>query len=197
MIYGLGPRAQRVYISIRDRISRGDLPPGTKLPSHTHLAAEFGVAPLTIRQVLARLDEEGLVSREHGRGTFVRTAHPPGVLILEDDAEMRALLRAHVQDGGYRAVTAETPAEALTMLDADGGIALILSDIRLPDKADGITFIRAARRRWPGVPLAAITGYPDDLAELHGTPEFPVLVLPKPVWAHQIAETLALAIRRA
>src|SRR3712207_8185736 len=43
--------------------SSGELPPGTKLPAHTELAQQFGVAPLTMRQVLARLEARGLVSR--------------------------------------------------------------------------------------------------------------------------------------
>ena len=55
MIYGFGPRARRVYTVLRDRIARGDWVPGEKLPSHRELAAELGVAPLTVRQVLALL----------------------------------------------------------------------------------------------------------------------------------------------
>lgn len=40
--------------------------------THTVLATEFGVAPLTVRNALAQLEQDGLISREHGRGTFVR-----------------------------------------------------------------------------------------------------------------------------
>jgi DNA-binding transcriptional regulator YhcF (GntR family) len=56
---------------IRDRILRGTLRPGDRLPSERDLAASFHVAYLTVRQALHQLSEEGFVERHHGRGTFV------------------------------------------------------------------------------------------------------------------------------
>ena len=194
MVYGLGPRANRVYESLRERITSGELTPGTKLPAHTELAQQFGVAPLTMRQVLARLEERGMVSREQGRGTFVRARTSAAVLVVEDNAQMRSLLYTHITNQGYRAIEATDPQEALRILEQDSTIALVLSDVRMPDKEDGINFIRAVRRRWPDLHLGAITGYPEDLEGLHGTPECPVLILTKPVWANQITEALRMAL---
>lgn len=191
-----GPRAQRVYAAVLDRIARNEFPAGAKLPSHTELATTYGVAPLTMRQVLVRLEDEGLVSREQGRGTFVRPQAPPAVLIVDDDPTLCALLEEHVTRAGYRPIPAATPAEGLARLVEEPSIALIFSDVRMPDKESGHDFIRAVRRRWPALPLVAVTGYPDDLDGLHGTPECPVLILPKPFWAHQIEETLRLVLRR-
>ncbi len=185
-----------MYTSLRERILNGEFTPGMKLPSHTELATQFGVAPLTIRQVLGRLEEDGLVSREQGRGTFIREHTTSAVLIVEDNEEMRALLRIHVQRAGYRAITASDPIEAMSFLETDSTITLIFSDIRMPNKSDGIEFIRSVRRRWPQLPLAVLTGFTDDLAELHGTPEWPILVLAKPVWAHQIQEAIRMALGR-
>lgn len=196
MIYDLGPRAYWVYTSLRERIVSGEFPPGTKLPPHTQLATQFGVAPLTVRQVLARLEEEGLVSRQQGRGTLVREHTTPAILIVEDQEEMRALLRVHVENAGYRAIAQEGPAGALAALESDPGITLVFSDVHMPNKEDGIEFIRTVRRRWPQLPLAVLTGFTDDLTELHGTPEWPILVLTKPVWAHQIQEAMHMALRR-
>lgn len=196
MIYDLGPRANWVYTSLRERIGSGEFSIGAKLPPHTELAAQFGVAPLTVRQVLGRLEEEGLVSREQGRGTFVREHTTPAVLIVDDQEEIRALLRVHVENAGYRVITHGTPADALAALESDSGITLVFSDVRMPNKEDGVEFIRAVRRRWPELPLAVLTGFTDDLAELHGTPEWPILVLSKPVWAHQIQEAMRMALRR-
>lgn len=70
--YGLGPKAGPVYEELRRRILSGEYPFGSRLPPHQDLAAQFGVASLTMRQALAFLEREGLVSREPGRGTFVR-----------------------------------------------------------------------------------------------------------------------------
>ncbi|HCG00907.1 MAG TPA: hypothetical protein DEV93_10240, partial [Chloroflexi bacterium] len=70
--YGLGPRARPVYEELRGRICAGTYSLGDRIPAHLKLAREFGVAPLTVRQVLAYLEREGVVSVEQGRGTFVR-----------------------------------------------------------------------------------------------------------------------------
>ena len=188
MYHDLGPQSQRVYTALRDAILRGDYAPGTRLPGYVELAAQFGVAAVTVRQVLARLEQEGLLTRQQGRGTFVRAQVAPTVLIVDDDPQMRALLRTYTPRAGHRVVEATSPAEALEVLAHDRSIALVLSAVRLPTPSDGVTFIRTVKRRWPQVPLAAITASPDDLAELHGRPECPVLILSRPVWEHQVRD---------
>jgi len=45
--------------------------PGERLPSIEALAHTFHVAIVTVRQALALLEQEGLVERQQGRGTFV------------------------------------------------------------------------------------------------------------------------------
>jgi CheY-like chemotaxis protein len=177
-----------VYSALREAILRGDYARGDRLPGYVELARQFGVAAVTVRQVLARLEQEGLLTRQQGRGTFVRAPVAPTVLIVDDDPEMRALLRTYTTRAGRRVVEATGPAEALEILAHDRSIALILSDVRMPTTSAGVTFIRTVKRRWPEVPLAAITDSPDDLAELHGRPECPVLILSKPVWEHQVRD---------
>jgi CheY-like chemotaxis protein len=177
-----------VYTALRDAILRGDYAPGAKLPGYVELARQFGVAAVTVRQVLARLEQEGLLTRRQGRGTFVRAPVAPTVLVVADDPQMRALLRTYATRAGHRVAEATGPAEALEVLARDRTIALVLSDVRLPAPSDGVTFIRTVKRRWPEVPLAAITTSPDDLTELHGRPECPVLILSKPVWEHQVRD---------
>jgi len=52
---------------IRDRVH----PPGTQFPSEIMLAAQFGVSRVTVRNALALLEQEGLIERRRGSGTFV------------------------------------------------------------------------------------------------------------------------------
>jgi CheY-like chemotaxis protein len=193
-VYEIGPRAQRVLDAVRERIATGEWQAGTKLPAHTELAETYGVAPLTVRQVIARLEREGLVVREHGRGTFVRRAALPAALVVDDDPNVRNLLAEHVRAMGLRALPAANAAEAMAALIADPAVALVLSDVRLPDPSEGIELIRTIRRRWPELPVAAVTAYPQDLDGLHGTPECPVLVLAKPFRAQQLREAIRFAI---
>lgn len=60
---------------IRRQIADGTLLIGAKLPTLKEMVALFGVSPMTVRHALARLQKEGLISAERGRGTFV-TATP-------------------------------------------------------------------------------------------------------------------------
>lgn len=118
----------------------------------------------------------------------------PAVLIVEDDAANRRLLVEHVKLTGHRAIARAGPLEALSALERDPSIGLVLTDVRMPSAQDGIAFIRTIRARRPDLPLAAVTGYPDDLVELFGTSSCPVLVLTKPVRREQVAEVVRLAM---
>jgi GntR family transcriptional regulator len=69
---------EQVNAILRDRIRDKTYGPGCQLPSETHLADEFGVSRSTIRSVLSRLAEEGLLLRKHGDGTYVNQ-HLQGV----------------------------------------------------------------------------------------------------------------------
>lgn len=191
----LGPRSRRIHETLREQITSGALPSGSRLPSHIELAASYGVAPMTVRQVLALLEDEGLVSREQGRGTFVRRPAPRAVLIVEDDAQIGELLATIVRGSGQRPIVTAEIAAAHELLATDRAIALVLSDVRLPEAEDGIEFIRSVRRRYPELPVAAVTGFPGDLVALHDTPESPILILPKPFRPAQVREALQMALR--
>ena len=53
---------------------RAGLGPGSRLPTERRLAADLGVTRSGIRLALAALEADGLISREVGRGTFLRDA---------------------------------------------------------------------------------------------------------------------------
>src|SRR2546423_13890167 len=57
-------------------IRTGRLAPDTQLPGVRELAAQAGVHVNAVRGVYARLEEEGLIRSEHGRGTFVAPGAP-------------------------------------------------------------------------------------------------------------------------
>ena len=57
--------------ALRQRVLDGEWKPGDMIPSEAYLASNYGVALGTLRQALALLVEDGIVKREHGRGTFV------------------------------------------------------------------------------------------------------------------------------
>ena len=72
------PLYQEIVDSILQQIRDGSLQPGARVPSQNELAAMFGVNAITSRRALLELEEQGVVRRIRGKGTFV-TAHA-GVL---------------------------------------------------------------------------------------------------------------------
>jgi GntR family transcriptional regulator len=68
---GIIPLYHQVRESLTDRIGSGAWCPGQLLPSEGDLALEFGVSKITIRQAMQLLQNQGLVERVQGRGTFV------------------------------------------------------------------------------------------------------------------------------
>jgi GntR family transcriptional regulator len=70
------PPYRQIASMLRGAISSGQLEAGGRLPSEAELIEHFGVARMTVRQAVQELRAEGLVISEHGRGVFVRPAHP-------------------------------------------------------------------------------------------------------------------------
>ena len=62
--------AQLVRILLRE-IADGRLRPGDRLPSEAQLCEHYGVSPMTVRRVINILVDQGAVTAEQGRGTFV------------------------------------------------------------------------------------------------------------------------------
>ena len=61
----------RIAQAIEDRIRRGELRPGDKLPSEHAIAAEYEVAYSTARRAMKELRDRGLINTVWGKGTFV------------------------------------------------------------------------------------------------------------------------------
>ncbi|WP_182201353.1 GntR family transcriptional regulator [Paraliobacillus salinarum] len=65
------PRYLVVIEQIKTKIKEGELEPGERLPSETDFAKELHVSRNTLREALRILEEENIIIRKHGVGTFV------------------------------------------------------------------------------------------------------------------------------
>lgn len=65
------PLYYRLRTLLRARISEGELPPGTPMPTETELIERYGVSRTTVREAVGGLVQEGLLYRKQGSGTFV------------------------------------------------------------------------------------------------------------------------------
>ena len=70
------PAYQQVADDLRQRIIDGALQAGDKVPSEAELMNDYGVSRIVVRMAMEALQNEGLVDKQQGRGTFVRTQRP-------------------------------------------------------------------------------------------------------------------------
>jgi GntR family transcriptional regulator len=78
------PLGTQLVERIRAAVADGRLTGGERLPSVRELAESAGVNVNTVRAAYARLESEGLIRSEHGRGTFAAGDSPPSRAALRD-----------------------------------------------------------------------------------------------------------------
>jgi PAS domain S-box-containing protein len=192
MIHALGPRTRGIFELLRERIVSGELAPGARLPSHQRLAAEFGVAPMTMRHVLARLEQAGLVSRELGRGTFVRgPARGPGVLVLARPGLAAELLVSLARVGRRGLAAGVSTAQAFAALAAEPAIRLVLVELGPPE---ALAVVCGLRERWPGVRVAVVPTSAWARAALPVEDTGPLLVLSRRPRRAELEQVLDLVL---
>lgn len=65
------PLYSQIKAIIQRQIDEEELKPGDRAPSERDLATRFGVSRMTARQALQALEQEGVIRRVQGRGSFV------------------------------------------------------------------------------------------------------------------------------
>lgn len=73
------PRYLQIVQDLRQKISSGVLPAGTRLPSSRQLAGDLGVSRITVANAYAELEADGLIEPRAGSGTFVLPSRPLAV----------------------------------------------------------------------------------------------------------------------
>jgi two-component system, cell cycle sensor histidine kinase and response regulator CckA len=100
------------------------------------------------------------------------------VLVVEDRAVVRELIRDVLAAAGFAAVTAAGGAEALTIAAAEH-FDLLLTDVVMP-KMSGPELARALRTRFAGLPVIYMSGYTDDVLDARALAEPATGFLRKP-----------------
>ncbi len=78
------------------------------------------------------------------------------ILIIDDEDELRSMLRQMLEQAGYEVTEAVNGAEGIQLYEQDTH-DLIITDIIMPEK-EGVETIIALRRADPGLPIIAISG---------------------------------------
>ena len=82
------------------------------------------------------------------------------VLLVEDDAVVRATLTEALREAGYRVLEAEDAKQARAFFQSKEPVAVLVSDVSLPG-VSGIALARWAAESRPRVKIIMISGYPD------------------------------------
>jgi len=88
--------SEEVKASIRQRIAEGGWQPGMKLPSERELVQQFGCARMTVHHALRDLEDEGLIERRQGSGSYVAQLHPISNVLQVRDIRDEIAERRHV-----------------------------------------------------------------------------------------------------
>ena len=77
--------------------------------------------------------------------------------MVDDDAQVRHSIARVIEAHGLATIEAASGAEALAILERQGELPIVISDIYMPEM-DGVTFLREALRRFPDMAIVMLTG---------------------------------------
>jgi PAS domain S-box-containing protein len=108
------------------------------------------------------------------------------VLLVEDNPDVANASTGLLEELGYAVRWASDVDSALGEIAANG-IDLVLSDIVMPGKMDGLALARILKQKHPALPILLATGYSE--AARNAAAEFPILR--KPYQIHELNEALS------
>jgi PAS domain S-box-containing protein len=114
------------------------------------------------------------------------------VLLVEDQAEVRKVVRKELSALGCHVLEAESGHEAADMIERVPAIGAVLSDVKMPGGMDGHGLARFVRRLRPNLPLLLMSGFNDQQPD-----GADAVVLPKPFTRGQLEQALRDALGEA
>ena len=155
---------------------------------------ESAVGRGTIVHLMFPRSSQALPSGDTEAGRERRAEHDATVLVAEDDEYVADLVCEMLREFGYKSKRGATAAEALRLLEESGPFDLVLSDMIMPGKMNGLELAQEIVRREPGMPVVLMTGY-SEAAAAAAAEGFPLLV--KPYTIEAMGDVLGQSLRAA
>jgi CheY-like chemotaxis protein len=76
------------------------------------------------------------------------------ILVVEDEILIRLSMADDLRNAGFLVIEASNAEEALSVLTATPGISLVVTDIRMPGRLDGLQLAHWIRRYAPSIKVA-------------------------------------------
>ncbi len=113
------------------------------------------------------------------------------VLLVEDDAEVRSVVRTFLETLGCKVSVAASAEQALLTLEAGSALDLLLTDIALGAGMRGTELAARAQRRFPGLAILLMSGFSSELldADRESPPSWELLR--KPYSREELASAIA------
>ena len=83
------------------------------------------------------------------------------ILLVDDDFLIRLMLSEALEDAGFGVRQAEDGDEAAALVDTEERFDLMVTDIQMPGRLDGLRLGRRVREKHPALPIIYTTGRPD------------------------------------
>jgi len=128
-----------------------------------------------------------------GAATAGRLPHGLRVLLVEDDAEVRRVVHASLASLACVTHACASAEEALTVLDSEEAVDLLLSDVMLGPGMRGTDLAEVARAQLPGLPVLLVSGYTSGVQDEAAGWE----LLPKPFGSAELGQAMLRALARA
>ena len=116
------------------------------------------------------------------------------ILLVEDEPLIRELLSETLLEADFEVMEAGTGREAVETLERCGGFDLLLTDVHMPGRLNGVDVARHARARQPDLPVVFATGRPESL-ESFGKPGPRDICLAKPFSPSEALRTVELLLQ--
>ena len=137
------------------------------------------------------LGEDAAAEPRQAVAALPRDGQGETVLVVDDEPTVRMLVVEVLAELGYAAVEAADAAAGLALLQVEGRIDLLVTDVGLPGGMNGRQLADAARATRPGLKVLFITGYAGNAVIGHGHLEPGMQVVTKPF----AMDALAVRIR--
>lgn len=149
----------------------------------------------TFRLWLPRAEETGESARAGSDVGRPAVEHPGWrILLVEDDAAVRTLAVAQLQAAGFHVEAASDGEQALQMLECGPVPDLLFTDVIMPSDFSGAALARAARQRYPELPILFTSGFVED-EQLPESVANGARLLIKPYQRVQLLQAVSAALR--